>query len=844
MKKIVSLVLALVMLLSLCGFANAATYADLTKGNAKYVSAVDALTELKVIEGFPDNTFRPDESVTRAQLAKMLVLCSGLDDQAKALNTATIFSDVDSTHWASGYIAVAAQSKLIVGYPDGTFLPEKEVSYAEAFTMALRALGYGNVVESEGTWPTAYMLKAVELGLNDDMEGVVSNKPATRGNTAIILWNMLRTEMWRISAESEKNGMTKTNTGDYMLNVKFPDYKYVEDGIITDIEVIDNENVTLTLDKEITAKINDVDLVHLIEGQKVSALIKEGKKDDVFLTLTPSNEIISGFAEDKNEDKLKINGKEYRLEEDIEINVNDYVVVEVEGKKITAIKTLPTGGTFVETLSRMKAHIDEEDLVIRDGKWTSRDAIKVGDVYTEVEDYFVVSSDTFEGLFQVVYTDTVKWDGEKVELTYLSIDTGDYRLAGDKIVAKKDKDNKTDIPMADLKVKIKDNEYTDKDIVIYNNYLDIPVRIEFGDVKAVNSDNSFYAIVSNGAWSNGSSKGKIYNIGVVGIDGEEDTLRTVVNADLPEILASNKDYYKNNPDEKGLFAWIELNDEDEIETLVILENGLEPETNSYGSKYTIAAVDADSKVNGKKVMVSGEEYTMTSSTIIFETRAHKNDDDEIDGFNVYVSEDYNEYDNVILPEGTLVALDSRNKIKFLFITNEAESNEIYYGIVEKGSNYSKDLIKLDGEEYEITKDSIDYNTGDVIKYSFVNNKIKVKEIFDIKVLDDATAFVVDEVDRDFGAIIPFSGDYLTLEEDETDYKDHKKFKVYNIDYDLDNENIEINELELQEELGYAGLNVSRYDRIWILEDEQIILVLSDLDEDEKIIEGTIATIEE
>ena len=64
MKKIVSLVLALVMLLSLCGFANAATYADLTKGNAKYVSAVDALTELKVIEGFPDNTFRPDESVT------------------------------------------------------------------------------------------------------------------------------------------------------------------------------------------------------------------------------------------------------------------------------------------------------------------------------------------------------------------------------------------------------------------------------------------------------------------------------------------------------------------------------------------------------------------------------------------------------------------------------------------------------------------------------------------------------------------------------------------------------------------------------------------------------------
>ena len=187
MKKIVSLVLALVMLLSLCGFVNAATYTDLTKGNAKYVSAVDALTELKVIEGFPDNTFRANETVTRAQLAKMLVLCSGLNNQVKTVGAKNIFSDVDPDSWAAGYITVAAQSKLIVGYPDGTFLPEKEVSYAEAFTMCLRALGYGNVVESEGTWPTAYMLKAVELELTDDMEGtIVAGSPATRGNTAIL----------------------------------------------------------------------------------------------------------------------------------------------------------------------------------------------------------------------------------------------------------------------------------------------------------------------------------------------------------------------------------------------------------------------------------------------------------------------------------------------------------------------------------------------------------------------------------------------------------------------------------------------------------------------------------
>jgi hypothetical protein len=231
---------------------------------------------------------------------------------------------------------------------------------------------------------------------------------------------------------------------------------------------------------------------------------------------------------------------------------------------------------------------------------------------------------------------------------------------------------------------------------------------------------------------------------------------------------------------------------------------------------------------------------MTSSTIIFEARAHKNDNNEIDGFNVYVSNDYKEYDDVILPEGTLVALDSKNKVKLLFITNEAESNEVFYSIAEKGSNYSKDIIKLDGKEYEITKDSIEFFTGDVIKYSFVNNKVKVKEVFDVKILDDSILFIVDEIDEDSDVILSTSGgESLSLDEDDIDYKNHKKYKVYELDYKLDDENIEIIDLELQKILGHKGLNVDKYDRILILDNDKVMFVLSDLDEDEVVINGTI-----
>ena len=297
MKRIVSLLLAVSMVLSMFVTAIAATtYPDLVNDNAKFAAAVDALTELGVVNGFPDGEFKPGNDLTRAELAKMLVICLGFGDQVDALTSRTVFSDVPASHWASGYINAAAQSKIIVGYPDGSFRPENKVTYAEAFTMALRALGYGNVVEAEGTWPTAYMLKAVELELTDDMENVTTNGASLRGNTAILLWNMLRTPMWRITEESEQNGMTLSDrNGRIMLNVKFPNYWYydaddVEGGIrLTSVDVVDNEEVTGTLNNAVTAKLQrGIDLTKLVAGMKVSALVKDYKDEDkaTFLTLT------------------------------------------------------------------------------------------------------------------------------------------------------------------------------------------------------------------------------------------------------------------------------------------------------------------------------------------------------------------------------------------------------------------------------------------------------------------------------------------------------------------------------------------------------------------------------
>lgn len=416
MKRIVSLVLAVSMILScfVSVFA-ASSYSDLTGENAKYASAVAALSELKVgewsvINGYTDGTFQPQKEVTRAELAKMLVVCLGLGEEVEALAGKTVFSDVPSSYWGAGWVNAAAQSKIIVGYPDGEFKPEKTVSYAEAFTMALRALGYGNVADFEGTWPTAYMQKAVELRLNKDMDAYKTDAAALRGNIAIMLWNMLRTPMWRVYEESEGTGMTLANTGEEMLNVKFPDYRYYSKTYVESVDVSDNEDVKVTLEDaekddnnrwvDATYNIENVDLTRIVPGQKVSALVKDYKDADkaVFVSLVAENPMVEGFVSDlkigDTKTTFKVDGTEYRFDTenfDEPLALDSYVVFEADGKKVAkhdgefVINYLPTDGIYAETANVLKKNIKEDDLVIIDGVWATRDDVELGSIITEIK---------------------------------------------------------------------------------------------------------------------------------------------------------------------------------------------------------------------------------------------------------------------------------------------------------------------------------------------------------------------------------------------------------------------------------------------------------------------------
>lgn len=108
-------------------------FPDVSQG-AWYYTAVGALASMDIITGYPDGRFYPNEPLTRAQLAAIVVRF------AKVSPGELRFSDVPATHWAYDYINTAANFGWVTGVGGGRFEPERSITRAEAVTLMNRVL--------------------------------------------------------------------------------------------------------------------------------------------------------------------------------------------------------------------------------------------------------------------------------------------------------------------------------------------------------------------------------------------------------------------------------------------------------------------------------------------------------------------------------------------------------------------------------------------------------------------------------------------------------------------------------------------------------------------------------
>jgi hypothetical protein len=202
MKKVLSFVLVLAMVLGSVAMAFAVDYSDVT-ADSDYSEAIGTLSELGVLNGYEDGTFKAERTIKRSEFAKVVIEALGLKPTAA---TATQFSDVPADKWYAPYVALAAQLAIVNGFGDGTFRPDQTITDTQAIVMVVRALGYTD--DYFGGYNAAkYISQATYLGLMEDVNA--GTGASTRGNVAQLVYNAL--EVPRVVVDKDGNA-TRVNT--------------------------------------------------------------------------------------------------------------------------------------------------------------------------------------------------------------------------------------------------------------------------------------------------------------------------------------------------------------------------------------------------------------------------------------------------------------------------------------------------------------------------------------------------------------------------------------------------------------------------------------------------------
>ena len=174
---------AVLALLLFAAPVSAGAFSDVTQETSPYAQAIDALYELGVIAGYPDGSYRPDQSYTREEFAQLLK--NLLAKQQEVSVEQAPFPDVEQERWSASAVAWAVQTGAIEGRDDGLFWPQDTVSLPEAAKMLLIASGLS---QDNLSFPDGYLEAARQAGL---LEGV-PQEGCTRGSVAQMAWNTLQ----------------------------------------------------------------------------------------------------------------------------------------------------------------------------------------------------------------------------------------------------------------------------------------------------------------------------------------------------------------------------------------------------------------------------------------------------------------------------------------------------------------------------------------------------------------------------------------------------------------------------------------------------------------------------
>lgn len=305
-KRTLCLVLSLLLVLSGMS-AFAATFSDVGE-DVVYVDAVSSLSQLGIINGYPDGTFRPEQNVTRAEFTAMLMRSMGYGDIGATTADGLPFSDVSADNsdisWAIPNIVTSYNMGIINGYEDGTFRPSDNVLYEEAVKMIVCALGYGNGISVDvEPWYADFISTANRLSILKTAQNLGSaGTPATRACIAQILYDSLEVPI------IENNTVTtKTLLSDYLGYVRNTGYIAANDVTsLTSPDVTLRENQIQIRAKEPNS--NTFEVHTYVTDNAAEFKDKLGYQVEFFYDINSSDDLRTLFScELKGNDVLELN---------------------------------------------------------------------------------------------------------------------------------------------------------------------------------------------------------------------------------------------------------------------------------------------------------------------------------------------------------------------------------------------------------------------------------------------------------------------------------------------------------------------------------------------------------
>ena len=333
---------------------------------------VDTLVSLGVVNGYDDGSFKPNGTVTRAEMAKMIyVLRTGNSDASAYNDDKTSFTDIGS-HWARGYIKYCQSLGIIAGKSNTKFCPNDKVTAQEAAKMLLVTLGY-NATKAGLTganWASKTNALADENGLLEDVNTSFTSA-CPRQYAAQLIYNAIdaKTVVLRDGTyiDESATGHPNKTVGEKYMGLSKTEGVLVasgktgingqstakEDSLAVNTKIVSN-HFAYTADVTFTKVAKDYTA---LLGQAVKVLYKDGDKSKVYgVFATDDNNVLAGNAEDlekKTSTKVKFDGTEYDV-------ATSNTLVTVNGVK-KADKTLAEYADVYKDTAATFSLVDNDD---------------------------------------------------------------------------------------------------------------------------------------------------------------------------------------------------------------------------------------------------------------------------------------------------------------------------------------------------------------------------------------------------------------------------------------------------------------------------------------------------